>query len=110
MGGVGEGPTPPCPGPPVCHRRLPAFLRRKVLGDCGSPPAVTQRMHFDPDSVLPFAQLQSAWTAWHPKVPMMAALAPGQLALAANHQAAPAALVEGLPGRELEIEFEHAGP
>jgi|GEM_PF-2719118 len=37
----------------------------------------------------------------------MAAGAPGKFALASNDEAAPAALVEDLPGGELEIEFEH---
>ena len=64
-------------------------------------------MHFHPDSVLPFVQLQRARTAWYPKVPMMAADATGQFALASNDETAPAALLEDLPGGELEIEFEH---
>lgn len=64
-------------------------------------------MHFHPDSVLPFVQLQSAGTAWNSKVPMMAADAPGQLALASNDDAAPAALGQDLSGAQLEIEFEH---
>ena len=38
---------------------------------------------------------------------MMAADAPGQFALASNDETAPAALLEDLPGGELEIEFEH---
>ena len=74
-------------------------------GNC--PVAVAQRMHFHPDSVLPFVQLECARTARHPKVPMMAAGAPGQFALASNDETAPAALLEDLPGGELEIEFEH---
>jgi hypothetical protein len=64
-------------------------------------------MHLDPDSVLPFAQLQSAWTARHAEVPMMASGAPSQFALASDDKTAPAALVECLPWAELEIEFEH---
>ena len=71
------------------------------------PAAVTQRMHFHPDPVLPFVHLQSARTAWHPKVPMMAADAPGQLALASNDDAAPAALIEDLSGAQVELECEH---
>jgi hypothetical protein len=38
---------------------------------------------------------------------MMAAGAPGQLTMASNHEAAPAALLEDLVGVELKIEFEH---
>ncbi len=72
-------------------------------GSC--PAAVTPRMHFDPDSVLPLAQFQCARTAWHPKVPMMTPGAPGQFALASNDETAPAALVEHLLGGELEVEF-----
>ena len=64
-------------------------------------------MHFHPDSVLPFVQLQRARAAWYPKVPVMAADAPGQFALASNDETAQAALLEDLPGGELEIEFEH---
>ena len=71
------------------------------------PAAVAQWMHVHPDSVLPFVQLKSAWTARDPKVPMMAAGAAGQFALASNDDSAPLALIEGLPGGELEIEFEH---
>jgi hypothetical protein len=73
----------------------------------GCPAAVTQRMHFDPDSVLPFVQLQSAGTAWNPEMPMMAPGTPRKFALASNDDSAPAALVEDLLGGELEIEFEH---
>ena len=51
-------------------------------GTC--PAAVTQRMDLHPDSVLKFAQLQRALAAWHPKVPVMAAGATGQLAHASN--------------------------
>jgi hypothetical protein len=64
-------------------------------------------MHFHPDSVLPFVQLQRARMAWHPKVPMVAARTPGQLALASNDEAAAPALLEDLRGAEFEIEFEH---
>ena len=71
------------------------------------PAAVTQGMHFHPDSVLPFVQLQCSRTAWYPKVPMMAADATGQFALASNDETALAALLEDLPGGELETEFEH---
>jgi hypothetical protein len=39
---------------------------------------------------------------------MMAPGAPGQLPLASNDEAAPAALIEGLPCCEPETEFEHA--
>jgi hypothetical protein len=38
---------------------------------------------------------------------MMAARAAGEFALASNDDSAPVALIEGLPGGELEIEFEH---
>jgi len=38
---------------------------------------------------------------------MMAAWAAGQFALAPNDEAAPSALLEGLPGGEREIELEH---
>jgi hypothetical protein len=38
---------------------------------------------------------------------MMASGAPSQLTLASDDKTAPAALVEDLPGAELEIEFEH---
>ena len=74
------------------------------------PAAVTQRMHFHPDPVPPFVQLQGARAAWHVKVPMMAAGAPGQLSLASNDQTVPPALLEDLRGGELEIEFEHGPP
>lgn len=64
-------------------------------------------MHFHPDSVLPFAQLQRARPARHTKVPVAAAGAPGQFALTSNDETALAALLEDLPGGELEIQFEH---
>jgi hypothetical protein len=38
---------------------------------------------------------------------MMAACAAGQFALASNDDSPPVALIYGLPGGELEIEFEH---
>jgi hypothetical protein len=38
---------------------------------------------------------------------MMAGDATGQFALASNDETAPAALLEDLPGGELEIQFEH---
>lgn len=79
------------------------------MGEGSCPAAVTQGMHFHPDSVLPFAQLQGARTAWHTKVPMVAAAAPCQFTLASNDQTAPVALVENLPGGECETEFEHGG-
>ena len=70
---------------PVIHGgRLSTSLRRKLMCEGGCPAAVTQRMHFHPDSGLPFAQLQCARTARHPKVPMMAANSPGQFTLASN--------------------------
>lgn len=77
------------------------------MGECGGPAAVTQGMHLHPDSILPFAQLQRARTAWHPKVPMVAAAAPGQFTFASNDQSAPSAIVENLPGGEPEIDLEH---
>ncbi len=66
-------------------------------------------MHFHPDSILPSAYFQGACPARHPKVPMVAPSAAGQLALALHDETAPAALVEGLVGCELEIELEHSG-
>ena len=79
------------------------------MRESSCPAAVTQRMHFHPDSVLPFAQFQCARTPWHPKMPVMAPGAPCQCALASNDETAPAALVEGLAGGELEIELEDGG-
>ena len=73
------------------------------------PAAITQRMHFHPDSVLPCVQFQCARTAWSPKVPMMAPGAPSQFALASNDETAPPTLVEDLLGGELEVELEHGG-
>lgn len=64
-------------------------------------------MHFHPDAAPKFVQLQCAGAAWDPKVPVMAAGAPGQFALALDDETAAATLVERLPGGELEIEFEH---
>lgn len=64
-------------------------------------------MHFHPDSVLPLVQLQRAPAARHPKVPMMAAGPPSQLALAPNDETSPAALLEDLPSGEVEIQFQH---
>jgi hypothetical protein len=72
------------------------------------PATVAKPMHLHPDAVLPFVQLKCARTARDPKVPMMAAGAAGQFALASNDDSAPVTLVEGLPGGELEIEFEHS--
>lgn len=83
----------------------PASLRGKLVREGGCPAAITQRMHFHPDSVLPLAQLQRAWTAWDPQVPVTAAGAPRQFAFASNDEPAPAALVENLRGGELEVEF-----
>jgi hypothetical protein len=84
-------------------------LLRQFVREGGCPAAVTQRMNFHPDTALPFAQLQCARAARHPKVPMMAASTPGQFALASNDQTTPAALVEDLFGCELEMELEHRG-
>ncbi len=64
-------------------------------------------MHFHPDTALPFVQLESAPTARYPKMPMMAAGAPGEFSLASNDDTAPAAFVEDVFGGEREIEFEH---
>ena len=77
----------------------------KLLCEGSCPTAVTQRMYFHPDLVLPLAQFQCARTAWDAKVPMMAADPPGQLALTSDDETAPAALVENLPGSEFELEF-----
>lgn len=82
-------------------------LRRKLMREGTCPAAVTQGVNLHPDSVLQFAQLQRARAAWHPKVPMVAAGATGQLALASNDQTAPAALIEDLLRGELDIEFNH---
>lgn len=84
------------------------MLLRKLFRKSNCPPAVPQRMHFHPNPVLRFAQFERAQTAWQVKVPMMAPGAPGQLPLASNDEAAPAALIEGLPCCEPETEFEHA--
>ena len=75
-------------------------------GSC--PAAVAQRMHFHPDSVLPFVQLECARPAGDSKMPMMAAVASGQFTLAPNHEAATAALLQNLRGGEPEIKFEHS--
>ena len=75
-------------------------------GSC--PVAIAQRMHFHPDSVPPFVQLQRARSARNPKMPMMAADAPGQLTLALNHESATPAFLQGLRGAEPEIKFEHS--
>jgi hypothetical protein len=80
----------------------------KVVCERTCPTAITQGMHFHPDPVLPFVQLQRARTAWYPKVPMMATGAPGQFALAAHDEPAPATFFEDLPSGELEVEFEHS--
>jgi hypothetical protein len=40
---------------------------------------------------------------------MMTPGAPGQFALASNDETAPVALVERMPGGELEVEFQHGG-
>src|ERR1700693_490539 len=69
-------------GPPVL--KLYAALPRKLMREGSCPAAVTQRMHFHPDSVLPFTQLQRARTARHPKMPMMAPSTTCQFALASN--------------------------
>jgi hypothetical protein len=62
----------------------PLSRRRKLMGEGVCPAAVTQRMHFHPDSVLPFVQLQRARTPWNVKVPVVAAAAPCQLTHASN--------------------------
>jgi hypothetical protein len=85
-------------------------LRSKLMREGGRPAAVAERMNFHPDSVLPFAQLERARTARHPKVPMTATGASGQLPLASNDKTAPAALVEDLARGEPEPKFEHGGP
>jgi hypothetical protein len=64
-------------------------------------------MHLHPDSVLPFAQLQCARMAWHPKVPMTATRATTQFALASNDEAASSAFIKDSAGSQLEIELEH---
>jgi hypothetical protein len=89
--------------------RLSTSLVRKLMREGSCPAAVTQWMDLHPDSVLPFVQLQSARTAWHPKVPMMAAGSPRQLAFASNDQSAPAARLEDLTGGEFEGEFKQCG-
>jgi hypothetical protein len=83
------------------------LLFRELMREGSCPAAVTQRMDFHPDSVLPFAQLQRARTARDPKVPMMAAATPSQLALASNHETTLQALGENLPGGEVEVELQH---
>jgi len=50
-----------------------------------------------------------ARAARYSKMPMPAPITPGQLALATNDKTAPAALVEGLPRCELEVQLEHVG-
>ena len=74
-------------------------------GSC--PTAVALRMHFHPDPVLPLVQLQSARTAWNPKMPMMATCAACKFTLAPNDEAALAALVKYVRDVEVEVEFEH---
>jgi hypothetical protein len=64
-------------------------------------------MHFDPYSTLRFVQLERARAARHPQVPMMAPGTSRQLALAPDDETASAALVEGLPRGEVELQFEH---
>jgi hypothetical protein len=81
----GEAATP---RRPVRMPDYSACLGRELVGHGSCPTAVAQRMHFYPNPVLPFVQLQRARTAWHPKVPMMAAGSPRQFTLASNDDAA----------------------
>lgn len=83
---------------------------RQLMGHGSRPAAVAQRMHLHPDPVLPCIQLQRARTAWNPEMPMTAAGPPGQFTFASNHNAAPAALLENLLGRDIEIEYEQSRP
>ena len=96
-------------GPPIRPDRLFLPQLRKLMRQRSCPAAVTQRVHLYPGLVLPLANLERPRTVGHPKVPMMAPGAPGELSLASNDQATPAALVEGLAGGELELELEHGG-
>jgi len=78
--------------------------------DDGPPPcliAALLALALQPAASAPDGSLAGGRTARHPKVPMMAAGAPGQFAFASNDETAPAALLEDLPGCELETEFEH---
>jgi hypothetical protein len=76
---------------------------RELLGERRRPATVPQRVHFHPDSVLPFVQLEGAAATLDPKVPMMAPGAPGQLALAPNEKTASSAFLERLASGEAEV-------
>jgi len=90
-------------------RRLRIRYGRQFAGERARPSAVAQRVHFDPDLVLPRAQLERPGTARHSKVPVMAPASAGKFAFASNHEAAPPALVEDLAGGQRESELEHGG-
>jgi len=79
---------------------------RKLLGEGSGPTAVAEGMHLHPDPILPFVQLQGAWPRWRTKVPVVAAISPGQLALAYDDQAAALTLRQDLPCAELEVKLE----
>jgi hypothetical protein len=64
-------------------------------------------MHVHPHSTLPFVQLESPTATGDPKVPMVAACASGEFALAPDDEASPPALVKRLLGGQIQIEFEH---
>ena len=71
------------------------------------PATVAERMNLDPDSVPRLVQLQRAGTVGEPEMPMPAAWAPREFALALNDQSSLTTFFEDFPCRQLEIEFEH---
>ena len=64
-------------------------------------------MDLDPDSVLPFIQIERARPTRQTEMPVTATRAPGKLAFAPDDEASSPALVERLLSGEVQVEFKH---
>ena len=64
-------------------------------------------MDLDPDSVLPFIQLERPRPTRQTEMPVTASGAPGKLAFAPHDEASSPALLERLVSGEIQVEFKH---
>lgn len=77
------------------------------MGERRRPPAVAARVHLHPDSAAPLAELERARAAGKAEVPVVAAGASRELALAADDEAALTALGQRLRRGDVQVELDH---
>lgn len=83
-------------------RKVAEIVRQLVC-----PAAFAPGVNIYPNPALPFVQLECAGATRNPQMPVLAASAACELALALNDQPATVTFGEGLFRGQVEIQFQH---